>query len=78
MTETLIVAEEKKLVALDGTAQRGAEVVALELGNAGEVEIVAGIEEAVADELVNVTVKLVASGGRNDGDLGAVAAAGWR
>ena len=70
-----VVGEEEELVVPDGAAERGAEVVALELGDAGLVEVVAGVEEAVAEELVGGAVELVGAGGGDDGDLRAFALA---
>ena len=70
-----VVGEEKELVFFDRTTEGGAVVVALELGDAGLVEVVAGVEEAVAKELVDVTVELVGAGGGDDGDLRAIALA---
>ena len=67
-----VVAKEEEFVAFDGAAERGAEVVALELGDAGAVEVVAGVEEAVAGELEEVAVELVGAIGGDDGDLCAV------
>jgi hypothetical protein len=52
----LVVAEEEELVLADGPAQRCAEVVALELGDARGIEVVARVEERVAQELVRGTV----------------------
>ena len=70
-----IVAEEEELVLLDGPAQRRAEVVALKLGNAGAVEVVASIKEAVAEELIHTAVERVGAAGGGDGYLGSVALA---
>ena len=70
-----VVGEEEELVLLDGAAERRAEVVALELGDAGAVEVVARVEEAVAEELVDGAVELVGAAGGGDGYLRAVALA---
>ena len=70
-----VVGEEEELVLADGAAEGCAEVVALELGDAGGVEVVAGVEEGVAEELVGGAVELVGAAGGDDGDLRALALA---
>ena len=71
----LIVGEEEELVLADGAAEGGAEVVALELRDAGGIEVVAGVEEGVAQELIRGTVEVVGAAGGDDGDLCALALA---
>ena len=70
-----VVGEEEELVLAEGATEGGAEVVALELGDAGAVEVVAGVEVAVAEELVDGAVEGVGAAGGDDGDLRAVALA---
>ena len=55
----LVVGEEEELVLADGAAEGGAEVVALELGDVGLVEVVAGVEGGVAEELVCGAVEVI-------------------
>ena len=59
----------------DGTAERAAELVALELGNGACVEVVAGVESAVAQEFKGGAVELVGARSGDDADLRAVALA---
>ena len=58
LPEALVVAEEEELVLPNRAAQRAAELVALKFGNRSGVEVVAGIESAVADELKCRAVEL--------------------
>ena len=69
LAEAFVVAEEKRFVLLDRAAERTAEHVALERRNRAVVEVVAGIERAIAQEFVGVAVKLVGAGGGDDVDL---------
>ena len=66
LSVTLVVTEEEKLVLLERATERAAVVVALEVGDAGLVEVVAGVEEGVAEELVGGAVDLVCAGGGYD------------
>ena len=64
-----VVAEQEAAVVADGAAKRAAVVVALEVGDAGLVEVVAGVEEGVAEELVGRAVQSICAGRGYDGDL---------
>src|SRR5579884_2079341 len=75
LAKAFVVAENEKLVFLDGAAERGAEFVALELGDIALVEEIARVQIAVAEEFINTAVKLVCSGSRDDTDLRAGALA---
>src|SRR5262249_7390636 len=59
----LVVGEEKRLVLLDGTAQRGAELIQIELF-LGCRKKAAGVQLRVAEKLKHRAVKLVGSGFR--------------
>ncbi len=69
------MAKKNVLSLLDRSAQRAAEDVALKRRNVAEVEIVSGVERAVADEFVGAAVQLVGAGGGDDVDLRAGALA---
>ena len=75
LSVTLVVAKEEDLVATDGTAERAAEVVALKFGNLLLVEVVAGVERAIAQELIGCAMQSVGAAGGDDADLRALALA---
>src|SRR6185312_4317780 len=65
----LVVAEEKKLVAADGAAERTAELIALKFGGGTDVEVIARVESAVAKKFIRVAVDVVCAGHGDDADL---------
>src|SRR5690348_7224143 len=69
LTIALIIAEEKELVAADGAAERTTELIALKFGDGADVEIIARVEDAVAEKFVHVAVDVVCAGHGNDADL---------
>src|SRR5580698_1217053 len=69
LLQILDVEEEKRLVFLDGPAQRAAELVPLKSRNRIAVEEIAGVEVAVAQELVSRSVELICPAARDDQNL---------
>jgi hypothetical protein len=68
------IAEDEDLVLLDGTADVAAEIVVGEVADGG-IEEVAGVEGAVAQELIAGAVEIVGAGFQNDVGIGAAGAA---
>jgi hypothetical protein len=62
MPEAFVVAENEELVVANGSAERAAELIALKFGDGTNVEVVASVERAVADEFKCVAVQLVGAG----------------
>src|SRR5437762_7932832 len=69
MPESLIVAEDKHAVFLDGSAGAGTELISPEWGNGCLIERIARVERAVAQELENRSMELIRSRLRHDSDL---------
>ena len=61
LTQALVAGEKEGVIAVDGTAQRAAEVgtMKLGLGLAGRIEVVAGVNRIIAQVLKSFTVELV-------------------
>src|ERR1017187_7871317 len=76
--QALVIAEEEGAILDDGAAERSSELIAAQRGNLGRIELVAGVECAVAEELVGVAVELVAAGTRDcvDDSAGGLAVVG--
>ena len=80
-SQGLNIAEEKRLVFFDGTAQGPAKLVLAELrtGHAGFIgEEIVGVELVVAQELIKTAVEFVGPGLRQQIDHGAARAADFR
>ena len=80
-SQGLNIAEEKRLVFFDGTAQGPAKLVLAELrtGHAGFIgEEIVGVELVVAQELIKTAVKVVGAGLSQQIDHGAARAAHFR
>ena len=65
-----IISENESLVLLNRTAQRSSKIIALKLRDVALIEKIAGIEIAVADELVERAVQRIRASGGHDADLG--------
>ena len=77
LAEAFVVEEEEGLVVAYGTADGGAELVALEGCGLGG-EIVAGVESAVADELVESAVEAIGASAGYGGNDAAIRATIFR
>ncbi len=69
LPRALIVEEEKDLVLLDGPADRGSELVLKQLRtwlSLSFKEVAVGVEDGVAEELVEVSVELICSRARDE------------
>src|SRR5260370_19244576 len=69
LPEAFVISEQEGLVFPQGPAQRSAEDIALKLRDGAVVEEVPGVQGAVPQKIVEVTVELVCAGGGHDGDL---------
>ena len=69
LTESFIVAEQKKAIFLEGATGRASELISAEGRNRSLVEGSRRIESAVAQELKNGAVKLIRSGLGDNADL---------
>src|SRR3569833_1073485 len=70
LAESFVVAEEKQFVFDQWPTQRSAKLVALKRRNRAVIEVVAGIERAIADELKSCAMDLIGSTCGHDADLG--------
>ena len=62
MPETFIVKEEERLVMHNRSPECGAELIAAEGRDRRPIEVISGIERAVAEELIPAPVEGIAAG----------------
>src|SRR5579885_2014095 len=62
LAQLFVVNEEEQLVFFDRSAEAAAELVLAEGGDAGSIEEIAGVQSAIAQELVRRSVKGVRAG----------------